>query len=597
MTAPRTVQAGAFLIFAILIFMIFLGALATTAAGDLAWCTFLGTAVGEDALAVAAGSDGTVYVTGYTTSPGFPTTTGAYDTSYSNGGSNAFVARLSPYGNELVYSTYLGGGGSLSDTQEGWGIAVDGTGNAVVTGATSTGDFPTTPGVFDPSFNGHSDVFVVKLNPYGNTLRWGTFLGGNDLDNAWSVVLDEAGYVYVAGSTKSEDFPVTPSAFDTSFARGSHDAFVVKLNPSATTLMYGTYIGGTGWDHGQDICVDKSGNAYLGGRTASGNFPVTPGAWDSTLDGAADAFVAKLDPDGTGLDYATYLGGGDWDQVEGIAVDEQGQACVAGHTKSGDFPVTSGAYDEQHDGSYDDAFVTKLNATGTDLLCSTFLGGSQGDYSHDIAVDGQGRACVVGETRSEDFPTTAGAFDRTHNGGFDDAFVAVMDESGGAVEYSTFLGGGNGSGDRGNAVAIDGQGNAFAVGKTHCSDFPATSGAFDESYNGGWDGWVAKVNLGATAVETDAPVSQLPRGCLLHQNYPNPFNPVTEIRYRLSSPRRVTVKVYNIRGQEVAVLVDGARAAGEHAVRWDASGRAAGIYVCVLRAGQHRRTIRMVLLK
>jgi hypothetical protein len=146
-------------------------------------------------------------------------------------------------------------------------------------------------------------------------------------------------------------------------------------------------------------------------------------------------------------------------------------------------------------------------------------------------------------------------------------------------------------------VAVDAWGNAFAVGKTHCSDFPATSGAFDDSYNDGWDGWVAKVNLGLTAVESGGPMSPLPRGCRLHQNYPNPFNPVTEIRYHLPGTRHVTVKVYNIRGQEAATLVDAEQAAGDHAVHWDGSGRAGGIYLCVLRAGHDRRTIRMVLLK
>jgi hypothetical protein len=548
-------------------------------------------------LAVAVRSDGTAYVTGYTTSASFPTTAGSYDTSYSGGGTNAFVARFSPFGTELAFSTYLGGGGILSDTQEGWDIDLDGSGNAWVIGATSTSDFPTTPNALDTTFNGRSDVFVAKLNSYGNVLQYATFLGGSEIDYGYGIVLDGDGNIYLSGSTKSEDFPATPGAFDTTFSRGSYDAFVAKLNSSGRDLLFATYIGGTNWEYGQDIAADKDGHAYLAGRTGSGNFYTTAGAWDEDLGGAADGFVLKLDLDGSDVEYATYLGGGDWDQVDGITVDDAGHAYVVGNTKSNDFPTTAGAYDDDHAGIDDDAFVTKLDLTGTALLYSTFLGGGEGDCGNSIAIDASGRAYLVGETNSENFPTTAGAFDQAHNGGFDDAFVTVLDVSGSNLEYSTFLGGGNGSGDRGNAIALDGQGNVFAVGKTHCSDFPATAGVFDEVYNGGWDGWVAKFSLGLTPVENVVSSSLTPREHLLYQNHPNPFNSVTEIRYHLPIAERVILRVYNIRGQEVATLMDADLEAGHHTVRWDASGQASGVYFCQLQAGQHVESRKMVYLR
>ncbi len=577
--------------------VLFLGAPGEASRDQLAWCSYLGTDVSENALAVATGKDGTIYLTGYTTSAAFPTTSGTYDSSYSNGGSNAFVTRFSPYGSELVYSTFLGGGGYISDTQEGWGIAVDASGNAYVTGTTSTAYFPTTAGAFDTSFNGQSDVFIAKLNAQGNVLRWGTFMGGGQLDNAWNLTLDGDGNIYVSGSTRSDDFPVTPDAFDTTHSRGNYDAFVVKMNNLGSELIYATYIGGSSWEHGQDIAVDKDGCAYLAGRTGSGNLDTTPGAWDTDLGGTADGFVAKFDQSGSKATYVTYLGGKDWDQIDGLAVDDDGFAYLVGYTKSTDFPTTSGAYDEIHDGSYDDAFVTKLNPEGTDLVYSTLLGGDSGDNGHGIAIDGVGRACLVGETKSDDFPTTSGAFDQTHNGGFDDAFVTVLNAAGSALIYSTFLGGGDGSGDRGNAVDIDPQGFACAVGRTHCSDFPTTSGAFDNDYNGGWDIWVARLSLGLTPVGGDGEGPAAPVAFALNQNFPNPFNAATEIGYQLPGDEHAVIKVFNVSGQEVATLVNAQQPAGRHVVRWNPSGLASGVYFCRLRAGRFAETRKMVLMK
>ncbi len=566
-------------------------------ASELSWCSFLGTGVSENALAVAAGLDGTVYLTGYTTSPGFPVTLGAYDTSYSNGGSNAFITRFSPYGSEVVYSTYLGGGSYISDTQEGWGLAVDASGNAYVTGATSTSAFPITPGAFDTSFNGQSDVFVAKLNAQGNNLRWGTFLGGGNLENAWSLTLDGQGGVYVSGSTKSDDFPVTPGAYDTSLSRGNYDAFVAKLNNTGSELMFATYCGGSSWEHGQDIAVDKDGRIYLAGRTGSGNMDVTSGAWDGDLGGAADGFVARFDPSGSEADYLTYLGGDDWDQIEAIAVDDEGGAHLVGYTKSHDFPTTPGAFDEQHDGSSDDAFVVKLSPDGTELAYATLLGGDNGDYGHGIAIDGSGRTCLVGETKSNNFPTTPGAFDETYNGGFDDAFIAVLSADGSDLIYASFLGGGSGSGDRGNDVTIDGQGFACAVGRTNCPDFPVTTGAFDDDYNDGWDIWVAKLNLGLTAVpERDKPAAG-PAAFALHQNRPNPFNAATGIVYELLTDRHVVMSVFNVRGQKVACLVDADQPAGRYVVQWAPEDLASGVYFCRLQAGLSARTQKMVLIR
>src|SRR5439155_1546373 len=216
---------------------------------------------------------GNAYVTGLTDSADFPTTAGAFATS-ANGCDDAFVTKLNPLGTSLLYSTYLGGSGA----DEGLGIAVDGAGNAYVTGQTGSTDFPTTAGAFATSFNGGDDAFVTKLNPLGTGLLYSTYLGGSGADEGLGIAVDGAGNAYVTGETDSTDFPTTAGAFDTS-ANGGFDAFVTKLNPLGTSLLYSTYLGGSGSDCGSGIAVDGAGNAYVTGSTGSANFPTTPGAF------------------------------------------------------------------------------------------------------------------------------------------------------------------------------------------------------------------------------------------------------------------------------------------------------------------------------
>lgn len=383
----------------------------------LAYATFLG-GDGEDwGRAITVDGTGSAYVTGYTGSIDFPTTPGAFDTSY-NGDWDAFAAKLNPAGSGLVYATFLGG----SSSDNGRAIAVDGLGNAYVTGNTTSNNFPTTPGAFDRSHNGEMDVFLAKLNQVGSGLVYATFLGGSGLDIGNAVAVDGAGSAYVAGYTRSSDFPTTPSAFDRSH-NGDIDAFVAMLNPAGSGLTYATFLGGSDLDMGFAIAVDRTGSAYVTGHTGSSNFPSTPGAFDTGHNGSYDTFVVKLNPAGSGLAYATFLGGGglEWGGV--IAVDGAGSAYVTGSSSSSDFPTTPGAFDTSYNGS--DAFVTKLNRAGSGLAYATFVGGGSPDGGSAIAVDGSGNAYVTGDTRSSNFPTTPGAFDRGYNGG-SDAFVTKL---------------------------------------------------------------------------------------------------------------------------------------------------------------------------
>jgi hypothetical protein len=468
------------------------GDLALVIDPGLIYGTFLGGSHDDQTTGIAVDALGSVLATGYTSSSDFPTTPGAYDTSFNAGNVDAFVAKLDASGTTLLYGTFLGGSGSDFANA----VAVDASGAALITGSTYSSDFPTTAGAYDTSFNGGgvnpTDAFVVKLDPTGSSLLYGTFLGGSDADVANGIAVDASGAVLVTGLTVSSDFPTTPGAFDTSFnSTGYCDAFVAKLSASGTTLLYGTYLGGSGCDDAFGIAIDASGAALVTGETTSSDFPTTPGSYDTSFDysGNYRAFVTKLSESGTTLLYGTYLG--KVSEAHGIAVDASGAALVTG-TVSSNFPTTPGAYDTSFNGGDNDAFVAKLSANGTSLLYGTYLGGSDSDVANGIALDASGAALVTGYTFSSDFPTTPGAFGTSFNGNID-AFVTKLNASGSALVYSTLLGGTDY--DLAYATAVDSAGAALVTGYTASLDFPTTPGAYDTTYNALNDAFVAKLDL------------------------------------------------------------------------------------------------------
>jgi hypothetical protein len=329
----------------------------------LIYSTHLGGIAGTG---IAVDTAGSAYVTGYAGFD-FPTTPGAFDTTPPirdfNGFGNidSFVTKLHSTGSILLYSTYLGGSGH----DHAFSIAVDADGNAYVTGRTDSHDFPATAGAVDTTYNGDGDVFVTKLNPAGSALVYSTYLGGGGGDQGRGIAVDAAGNAYVTGSTGSSNFPTTAGSFQPIFGSrrfvSDADAFVTKLNPEGSTLVYSTYLGGNANDNGFGIAVDAAGNAYVTGNTDSSDFPTTATAFDTTFNGGVDAFVTKLDPTGSSLLYSTYLGGGGelGEAGTGIAVDTAGNAYVTGVTSSSDFPTTPGAF-QTSPGGGQDAFVAKI---------------------------------------------------------------------------------------------------------------------------------------------------------------------------------------------------------------------------------------------
>jgi hypothetical protein len=384
----------------------------------LVYSTYLGGSGGDGASGIAVDSSGNAYVTGGTESTNFPTAH-SLQAAYAGNG-DAFVAKLNPSGSVLVYSTYLGGSGG----DGGYGIAVDSSGNAYVTGTTHSTNFPTASPL-QAVLHGGQDVFVAKLNPAGTSLIYSTYLGGTNpngssFEGGSGIAVDSSGSAYVTGSTDSLDFP---TASPLQAVLGSYvNAFVSKLNPAGSALVYSTYLGGSGGDQGSGIAVDSSGNAYVTGEASSTDFP-TVKPLQASRAGGGDAFVSKLNPAGSALVYSTYLGGSGIDSGRGIAADAAGSAYIVGWTQSNDFPTVS-PLPAAFGGNYD-AFVAKLNPAGTALVYSTYLGGTNYDQGNGITVDAAGNAYVTGYTQSDNFPT-ANPLQAFFGGDFNDAFVSKI---------------------------------------------------------------------------------------------------------------------------------------------------------------------------
>jgi Beta-propeller repeat len=404
----------------------------------IVYATYLGSPGQDQIQAAAVDAQGHLYISGFAAN-GFPTTPGAYDTTF-NGAADccdgslgdAFVAELSADGSRLLYSTFIGG----SSAEAAGGLALRHDGSVVITGLTGSADFPTTAGAVESTFHGGTGAIL--------------------------------------------DVPA--------------DAFAAKLNPSGSRLVYSTYLGGSGDDAGSSVALDHAGNAYYAGLTGSPEFPTTPGALKTSLEPGTtlNGFVTKLDPAGR-LKWSTYLGGNVRDSAWGIDVDSRRHVYVSG-SGIGGFPVTAGAVQGTFGGERD-WFVAKLDRRGSSLEWATYLGGSGLDgFSPMLRLDRRGHADVVGPTASTNFPTTPNAFQPANAGGFDLAIVQL--DRNGRLRFSSYLGG-SGDDDNGGAPpALDRRGNVYAGGVTSSTDFPVTPDAIQPTYGGGEiDGLLAKVML------------------------------------------------------------------------------------------------------
>ena len=486
----------------------------------LVYSTYLGGFDNEYGNGIEADSAGNAYVCGITYSADFPIK-GPQQFSL-RGVGNAWVAKFDPNG-RLVYSTYLGGGGE--DT--GFAVAIDNNRNAYLTGTTSSANFPVTSNAVQSSRRGGLDSFVTKLSANGDELLYSTYLGGQSNDTGNSIAVDQQGAAYITGQTLSSNFPLR-NAFQGSL-KGPSDAYLTKLSPDGSNLVYSTYLGGNGLDTGYGVVVDSQNNPYLTGLTLSTDFP-TRSAFQANNGGSVDAFITKFNAAGNALSFSTYVGGLGDDGGYGIGVDSPGNIYVAGFTNSANFPTRAPAQPRLAGG--DDAFVLRLDGNGG-LVYSTYLGGTGNDRSFDLAVDSNGTAYLIGRTESPDFPvrdavqpkigtgtgnlaepqravvsgSVVEAYRRDGSGWLGEAngtteisaakveqtvrdgFIAKFDRDG-STNYSTFLGGGDE--EKVFAVATDNRGTAYCTGLTASANFPVKNPA-QANLRGVADAFVTKI--------------------------------------------------------------------------------------------------------
>ncbi len=497
---------------------------------QLVYSTYLGGSSGAQANAIAVDSSGDIYVTGTTASSDFPVSSGALEASKdANGGEgNVFVTELDPSQSgtaQVVFSTYLGGNGGcihcpIPVGDAGYGIALNAQGQIYVAGFTPSLNFPVTANAFQsvsgPTVLGFSSGFLTVLDPTQTgtaQLVYSTYLGGNGEDYIDALAVDSQGFAYVTGDANSSNFPVTPNVFEPLKASppGIPDAFVSVINPTASgaaSLVYSSYLGGSAGADGTGVAVGPTGEIYVTGDTASQDFPTTANALQTNPLSlfAITGFVTVINTANQGasqLAYSTHLGGSFADAGLAIAADSNGLAYVTGFARSGDFPVTSTAF-QTIDESAITPFVSVINPTlsgSASLLYSTFLGGIgfiDGEGGG-IAVDSNGLVYVTGFTCATDFPIDMNFLQAANAGGID-AFVSILDPtmSGSAsLTFSTYLGGSGA--DAGNAIAVDSQGFVYVAGITESANFPVTADALQPTLPGSPSGFVAVLNPSESA--------------------------------------------------------------------------------------------------
>lgn len=422
--------------------------------GALVWSTYLGSPGDDGAFGLALDQRGAVVVTGFAGATGFPTTPGAYQSTVTKAGTgcDAFLTRLSPDGTRLEASTLLGGAvpfpnndnvrvGVPDDEDLGTAVAVGPGDQMTVAGETSSADFPVTVGAYQPyNHGGQADAFVAQVSADGKSLLASTYLGGLDYDFASGVALAPSGDVYVDGETTSTDFPATSGAFRT-VNGGGDSAFVARLSGDLTTLRWASYYGGT---HGSNnfqytvpgnLVVNAAGDPVFDGETNATDLPVTGGAYQSALAGQDDAYVAALSPDGSRLQFASYLGGSSYDGAFSVAEGPAGNLWLAGYTGSTDFPVTADAFQPQYTDGYQGGFVAEMAPDASRLLYATHLGGHTShdpntvpamDSAYAVAAGGDGGIALAGITSTTYFPVTADAGQKSYGGGYLAAWVMTL---------------------------------------------------------------------------------------------------------------------------------------------------------------------------
>ncbi len=457
----------------------------------LAYSTYIGGSKYDVVTNITVDSDNCVYIVGRSNSPEFPTHDG---TPPANNFYKSYVTKLSPSGSELVFTTFM-------DIPNFSAITVDQAGAIYLTGSTTSGLFPTVA-PYQATFAGKSDAIIMKLSPDGSTIIYSTFFGRNHYDSGWDIAVDSIGNIYIVGTTQSSNFPVTQNAVQPNYKL--KDVFISKFSPDGLTLLYSTYLGGTGEEYPQGIAVDNSGAIYVAGNTSSFNFPVTANAFQQRNGGNSydpeEGFITKISSNGSTMVYSSYLGGGGYDLCTDIAIDKFGYAYVCGLTNSveSSFPVTANAYRDWYAG-FGDAYVAKISQDGNNLVYATYFGGSKGDMATSLGVNENGECSIMGYTLSYDMPLYPydNILQSVNNGGFD-LYVATFNAAGSGLVMSTYLGGSTGELATSHfhteftGLAIDKNGDLYVTAGTYSSDFPLRN-PYQDTFKGNTEVVVAKI--------------------------------------------------------------------------------------------------------
>lgn len=455
---------------------------------DLTYSTYLGGSDNETTGAdIVSDSSGNIYVMGTTFSSDLLSGSMNGYQNASGGESDIFVVKLNPATNMVAYATYVGG----SKEERHGGITVDSHGNAYITGTTD-GDYPETNTLCNIS-GLNSNVFITKLNPTGSSLEFSCLYGGSNWESGKNIALNKDGDLYVSGDTNSLDLPNTTYAVQSTY-NGEIDGFVVGINANGTAILNATYIGGSKQDSMTGICIDQNDSVYVSGETQSSDYNVTPGAFQTTMPSPNAGFITKLDRALSHYHYSSYLGGSGGCAVLKIQSDREGNIYAVGMAGS-DFPTTAGAIQRDFKGGFFDAFVTKINKNGSNILYSTYLGGKAADGTSDLALDSHNAIYVTGMTSSPDFPTTDDTYQSESNGGYE-GFITKINPSGSSLLASTYYGGSKD--DYLTSICLDSSENMVVAGYSSSSDLVTSADAVQKTYGGGkWDSIFARFNMSA----------------------------------------------------------------------------------------------------
>ena len=553
------------------------------------------------------------------------------------------------------YSTFWGG-----NNRDGCFVQVDKEGFIYCMGETNSSNLPTTPGAFDSTLNGESDLYISKLSPDGKTLVYSTYLGGNGNEgHTWFMKVDNDGCVYILGGTTSSDLPVTDNAIDSTY-NGNLDLFIVKLNASGSGLLYCSYFGGSADEMPADIEYDDSGIIYISALTKSDDIPVTLNAYNKIRSNDNDVIVVKIDPTQDEPLYSTFVGGANSGK---LAIDKNGNCLVTiVASRNNNLPTTDSVFGKQYYGGDTDVYILKLNSSGSDIIFATFLGGGGYDSAGDLKLDSDGNLVLYGITYSSDFPTTPGVYNRSYVGNKQNLFITKIGSNANRIICSSFfLGSFDGYME---TMELDSRDNIYLTIIAQSSNLPCSGNSFDVTFNGGTDGYFMMVDpeltktnystyigtdgreyvfaapgpdcvyLSGASTSADFPVTEdcyfpeyvggerdgfimkfnidetnakekndyQPTGFRLEQNFPNPFNPSTNISYSLNESGQVKLEIFNSIGQHIKTLVNDYQTSGEYSIAWGSKDFSkyhltSGVYFCSLSVNDQTYYKKMILQK